>query len=120
MDAQKQFLKVFAGDQYEAHLEACKFVEQVYGVPISEPADVVIASCGGYPKDINIYQLQKTMDNAWCAVREGGVVIILGECCEGSGSAQYEKMMKEHKTPEGIDMANMGKTLKLAPTKPTR
>ena len=47
LDAQKQFLKVFAGDWYEAHLEACKFVEQVYGVPISEPADVVIASCGG-------------------------------------------------------------------------
>ena len=55
LDAQKQFLKVFAGDWYEAHLEACKFVEQVYGVPISEPADVVIASGGGYPKDINIY-----------------------------------------------------------------
>lgn len=95
LDAQKQFLKVFAGDWYEAHLEACKFVEQVYGVPISEPADVVIASCGGYPKDINIYQLQKTMDNAWCAVKDGGVIIILGECEEGSGSAALEKRWKK-------------------------
>ena len=40
------------------------------------------------------------MDNAWCAVREGGVVIILGECCEGSGSALYEKTMCECRTPE--------------------
>ena len=102
LDAQKQFLKIFAGDWYEAHLEACKFVEQVYGVPISEPADVVIASCGGYPKDINIYQLQKTMDNAWCAVKDGGVIIILGECEEGSGSAALEKALEENPSPDAI------------------
>ena len=80
-------------------------VDKVYGAEVKKEADLVIASCGGFPKDINVYQLQKTMDNAWCAVREGGVVIILGECCEGSGSAQYEKMMKEHRTPDGIEAA---------------
>jgi nickel-dependent lactate racemase len=45
------------------------------------------------------------MDNTWCAVREGGVVIILGECREGSGSAQYEKTMREHRTPERVETA---------------
>jgi nickel-dependent lactate racemase len=95
-----EFLKVFAGDYITAHLEACKFVESIYSTALDKEADLVIASCGGFPKDINIYQLQKTMDNAWCAVREGGVVIILGECCEGSGSALYEQTMKECGTPE--------------------
>ena len=80
-------------------------MEQVYGAPISQPADIVIASCGGYPKDINIYQLQKTMDNAWCAVREGGVVIILGECEEGSGSAALEKALQENPSPDAIKEA---------------
>ena len=102
LDAQKNFLKIFAGHWDTAHLAACKFVEQVYGAPIAEPADIVIASCGGYPKDINIYQLQKTMDNAWCAVKEGGVVIILGECEEGSGSAALEKALQEHPSPDAI------------------
>ena len=105
MDEEKRLLKVFAGDYIEAHKEACKCVDQVYGAKVKQEADLVIASCGGFPKDINVYQLQKTMDNAWCAVREGGVVIILGECREGSGSAQYEKMMQEHKTPERIEAA---------------
>lgn len=105
LDAQKRFLKIFAGDWRTSHLEACKFVEQVYGAPISQPADIVIASCGGYPKDINIYQLQKTMDNAWCAVREGGVVIILGECEEGSGSAALEKALQENPSPDAIKEA---------------
>ena len=102
LDAQKNFLKIFAGHWDTAHLAACKFVEQVYGAPIAEPADIVIAICGGYPKDINIYQLQKTMDNAWCAVKEGGVVIILGECEEGSGSAALEKALQEHPSPDAI------------------
>lgn len=102
LDAKKQFLKIFAGDWEKAHLEACKFVDKVYGVEIDAPADIVIASCGGYPKDINVYQLQKTMDNAWCAVKNGGVVIIIGECEEGSGSAALEKALQEHPSPDAI------------------
>jgi lactate racemase len=105
LDDEKRFLKVFAGDYIAAHKEACKFVDQVYGAEVKREADLVVASCGGYPKDINVYQLQKTMDNTWCAVREGGVVIILGECCEGSGSAHYERTMRECKTPERVEAA---------------
>jgi len=105
LNDKKEFLKVFAGDYIEAHLEACRFVESVYGVEITSPADLVIATCGGYPKDINVYQLQKTMDNAWLAVREGGVVIILGECVEGVGDTQYLEWMKKYETPEKIEEA---------------
>jgi lactate racemase len=97
------FLKVFAGDYIQAHQEGCRFVESIYSTGLSRPADLVIATCGGYPKDINVYQLQKTMDNAWLAVREGGVVIILGECREGVGSEEYIRWMKEYKTPEKIE-----------------
>lgn len=105
LNEKKEFLQVFAGDYIQAHLECCQFVNEVYGVPIKKEADLVIASCGGYPKDINVYQLQKTMDNAWCAVREGGVVIILGECIEGSGSATYEETMRKYRTPAEVETA---------------
>jgi nickel-dependent lactate racemase len=103
LNEKKEFLKAYAGDYLQAHLEACKFVESIYGTPINGLADLVIATCGGYPKDINVYQLQKTMDNAWLAVRQGGVVIILGECVEGVGDAQYLEWMKKYKTPERIE-----------------
>ena len=102
LNAKHQFLRMFAGDYIAAHKEACKFVDQVYGVEIPQAADLVIASCGGYPKDINVYQLQKTMDNAWCAVREGGVVIIIGECEEGSGSKVLEETCKRLGTADAI------------------
>ena len=102
LDDEHRFLKMFAGHYDEAHLEACKFVDEVYGVEIPEEADVVIASCGGYPKDINVYQMQKTMDNVWCAVREGGVVILLAECEEGSGSKVLEETCRKYGSPDAI------------------
>ena len=103
LDADHRFLKMFAGDYVKAHQEACKFVDEVYGVKIDKQADVVIASCGGYPKDINVYQMQKTMDNAALAVRKGGVVILLAECEEGSGSKVLEETFRRLKTPEAIE-----------------
>jgi nickel-dependent lactate racemase len=103
LNEKKEFLKIFAGDYIQAHLQGCKFVASIYGTKIPLAADLVIASCGGYPKDINVYQLQKTMDHAWLAVRKGGMAIILGECVEGVGSEQYLQWMKEYQTPERIE-----------------
>ena len=103
LNAKHEFLKIFAGDYVAAHKEACKFVDEVYGVPINKEADVVIVSCGGYPKDINVYQMQKTMDNAQLAVRKGGVVILLAECEEGSGSAILEETFKRLGSAEAIE-----------------
>ena len=102
LNAHHQFLRMFAGDYIAAHKEACKFVDQAYGCVIPEEADLVIASCGGYPKDINVYQMQKTMDNAACAVKKGGVVILLADCEEGSGSKMLEETFKRLRTPEAI------------------
>ncbi|MFU0842671.1 MAG: Lar-N domain-containing protein [Burkholderia sp.] len=102
LNAKHQFLRMFAGDYIAAHKEACKFVDQVYGCVIPKEADLVIASCGGYPKDINVYQMQKTMDNAACAVRKGGTVILLADCEEGSGSKVLEETFRRLKTPEAI------------------
>ncbi|NLU43655.1 MAG: nickel-dependent lactate racemase [Acholeplasmataceae bacterium] len=102
LDAEHHFLKIFAGDYDLAHQEACKFVDEVYGVDIPETADIVISSCGGYPKDINVYQMQKTMNNAWCAVREGGVVIMVAECIEGSGSKPLEDTCREYDSADKI------------------
>lgn len=105
LNEKKETLKVFAGDYIEAHIEACKFVDKIYVTEIKEKADLVIASSGGYPKDIDVYQLHKTMINARNAVKEGGIAIILGECRDGSGSKVYEDIMKEYNTPEKVEAA---------------
>jgi nickel-dependent lactate racemase len=71
---------IFAGHWTAAWREATRLVDEIFGVEIRERADIVIASAGGYPKDINLYQSQKTIDNAVYALRPGGAVILLAEC----------------------------------------
>ena len=74
-----------AGDFYLAWMEAVKYAEGRNVVYIDQPADVVIASCGGFPKDINAYQAQKALDAAVQAVKPGGTIIWVAECREGLG-----------------------------------
>lgn len=71
---------VFAGNWVSAWLEGTKLVDELFGVEIPAKADIVVTTAGGYPKDINLYQTGKTMDNACYAVKKGGVVILLSEC----------------------------------------
>jgi nickel-dependent lactate racemase len=71
---------VFTGNWVSAWMQACRMVEKVYGVRIEKKADIVIATAGGHPKDINLYQSQKTIDNATYAMKLGGVSIILAQC----------------------------------------
>lgn len=77
---QGKFAKFFAGHWYDAWLEGCKEVQRIYGIPITRQADLTIASAGGFPRDINLYQGSKTIDNAYMATRPGGVAICFLEC----------------------------------------
>lgn len=103
LNAKHEFLRMFAGDFVQANLKACQFVDEAYGCRIPTKADLVIASCGGYPKDINLYQMQKTMDNARCAVKEGGVVIVLAQCPEGAGNQLLVDTFRRLKTFAAVE-----------------
>lgn len=71
---------IFTGNWVSAWLAATRMVDDIFGVSIQEQADIVIASAGGYPKDINLYQSQKTIDNGVYAMKPGGAIILLAEC----------------------------------------
>jgi nickel-dependent lactate racemase len=84
-----KFAKFFAGHWYKAWEAGCKAVEAIYGIPIKRQADLVIASAGGFPKDINLYQGSKTIDNAFLAVKPGGVIIVVMECRDIAEPAEF-------------------------------
>lgn len=75
-----QFARFVAGHWYEAWLEGCNTAQSIFGVPVHGKTDLVIASAGGFPKDINLYQGAKAVGNASRAVKPNGVVILLLEC----------------------------------------
>ena len=78
-----------SGHYVKAWEESCRLVDRYNGVPIAAKADAVIATCGGFPKDINLYQSSKTLINAYQAVKEGGTLVFLSECREGGGPAAF-------------------------------
>lgn len=86
---EKKLALAVAGDVVAAHAHGGALVDKYFGVKISELADLVIASCGGYPKDINFYQTYKTTHNMIRAMKKGGVGILLTESCEGMGNDNF-------------------------------
>lgn len=65
-------------------------------------ADIVIVSQGGAPKDLNLYQTQKALDNSKHAVKDGGTIILVGSCKEGLGEKTFEAWLTEAKGPQDL------------------
>jgi lactate racemase len=102
LDEHKNLIYAVAGHYIEAHREGCRFLDRLYKVGIQAKADVVIVSPGGFPKDINLYQAQKALDNASHAVKPGGIIILAASCREGLGERVFERWMLESPSPESM------------------
>ena len=108
----KEILKAVAGDVTQAHREGCRFLDKLYRKELSEPADIVLVSQGGAPKDLNLYQTQKALDNAKHAVKDGGVIILIGSCREGLGERTFEQWMTEAPSSHSL-IERIGREFKL-------
>lgn len=87
LNRRQEFVFCEAGPLLEVHRRACACVQAVYSIPIKRKADVVVASAGGFPGDVNLIQAHKSLHHAFQAVREGGSIVLLAECREGVGSS---------------------------------
>jgi len=101
-DENHQIIEIVAGELLASWRQGVEMCKQIYICPIEKKADVVIASTGGYPKDINVYQAQKALDNAYQAVKSGGTIILIAECSEGYGEPTFEKWIEEANSPDDI------------------
>lgn len=93
LDDHKRIVKAVAGHYQLAHREGCRFLDKLYKIEIPALADIVVTTPGGQPKDINLYQAQKALDNAQHAVRPGGIIILVAACGEGLGEKVFERWM---------------------------
>ncbi|AJC74064.1 transcriptional regulator [Pseudothermotoga hypogea DSM 11164 = NBRC 106472] len=100
LNSKKEIVKAVAGHPITAHREGVKYIDAMYKVPIKKKYDVVIVSCGGFPKDINLYQAQKGLDNASHAVKDNGTIVLIAECREGFGERTFEEWMRKAKSPD--------------------
>ncbi len=82
-------IDLFAGDWISAHETVCTAYEANHTIEIAEKRDLVIASCGGFPPDINIIQAHKALDMASRACKDGGTIVLLAECADGLGRKDF-------------------------------
>jgi nickel-dependent lactate racemase len=88
-------IRAFAGDMDQVFGEGVKLVDEMYRVSVDRRADIVVASSGGHPLDVNLFQAFKAVDHAMEVVKRGGVVILVAECPEGHGNQSfYDWMVK--------------------------
>ncbi|QCX33999.1 nickel-dependent lactate racemase [Caloramator sp. E03] len=102
LDEKKNIIKCVSGHYIDAHREGCRFLDSFYKIKIKEKADIVITSAGGFPKDINLYQAQKALDNAKHAVKRNGIIILVASCREGLGEHTFEEWLLNAKKSEEL------------------
>lgn len=85
----KRIIACFAGDWQEAFDRGTRFYAEQFSYPLAQKADLVVVSCGGFPKDINLIQAHKSMEYGSQALKDGGVMILLAQCRDGYGNATF-------------------------------
>jgi lactate racemase len=90
----REIAGVFAGDGVLAHAAGVDFVRRSQLIELPSYVDAVITSAAGFPLDSTFYQTIKGVTAAQHIVKPGGKILVLGECSEGIGSAEFAKKLQ--------------------------
>jgi len=94
--------KIVIGEAEAAHAEGRAFWDEHFQVPLEERGDLVIASAGGRPKDIDLYQAYKGCYNGMRAVRDGGMVVLVAACPDGIGNEVFNDWIMRSGSPADV------------------
>lgn len=84
-----EIVDLFCGNWQSSHRAACDEYARQNTIEIPEKRPLVVVSCGGIPFDINMIQAHKALDAASKACLDGGTILFLAECAEGTGRADF-------------------------------
>ncbi len=117
LNRHKQVVRALAGDPLAVMHAGIPLARDLLEVPVAEAFDLVIASPGGYPKDINLYQAQKALSHAARVTRTGGHVILAAACSEGVGSDHYEEWVSGMESHAAVITRFKSEPFRLGPHK---
>jgi nickel-dependent lactate racemase len=102
LDSQREIVRALAGDPVAVMEAGTPLARQLGQVKVERTYPLVVASAGGHPKDINVYQAQKAVASAAGIVRPGGAIVLVAACPEGSGSRHYEDWVAERESHDDV------------------
>jgi nickel-dependent lactate racemase len=92
-----KLIRVVAGHYDLAHREGCRTVDLTLRVEVEAPYDLIVASAGGFPLDIDLRQAHKGLENACQALRPGGSILFYAECPCGAGIRSFEDYVRRYR-----------------------
>ncbi len=102
LNSEKQIVHILWGDPSDVMSRGVKLSSAICSIEVPNLFDCVIASAGGYPKDINLYQSQKALTNAASVTKDGGDVYLIASCREGLGNIAFEKFLHDSPSPHEV------------------
>ncbi len=90
-------IRVVAGHYDLAHREGCRTVDEMLRAEVAAPYDLVIASAGGFPLDIDLRQAHKGLENACRALRPGGSILFYAECPNNAGIKSFDDYVAQYR-----------------------
>jgi nickel-dependent lactate racemase len=103
LDSNKEIVEIATGRGIVSSFNKCvEKVDELFKVYVDKPADIVVVSSGGFPKDINLYQAQKAIEQAQTIIKQGGQLVVVAECRDGIGHKVFEEWMTQYKTLEEL------------------
>jgi nickel-dependent lactate racemase len=123
LNGDKQVCELYAGKNYRDFRKVCERYDSYFRLPDAQEYDLVVASAGGYPRDINFIQAHKSIHNAASFVKNGGKLLIFAECRDGIGNPDFmdifkwggrekifEQLAKAYKNNAGTALSMLEKT----------
>jgi nickel-dependent lactate racemase len=89
LDSRGRACDLLVGRGRECFQQACRQHARSCETASRRQYDLVVASCGGFPKDINFIQSHKAVHHASAFVRDGGRLVVLTQCPDGIGSDTF-------------------------------
>ncbi len=102
LNADNKVVELLAGKSASVLQEGAGTCARIYGMAVDEEFDIVVASCGGYPKDICLYQAQKGLNLASRAAKQGGKILLLAAAPQGVGDDKYLSYVSRFATPQDV------------------
>ena len=127
LNSEKEVSEIHFGLHYDHFRDACDRYNDYFRTKGDRLYDLVVASAGGYPKDINYIQAHKSIHNAASYVKDGGTLVIFAQCRDGIGNDNFmelfrlggtetifEAMEKEYRNNAGTALATLEKARRIS------
>lgn len=101
----KNVIACYWGSPEDVIVEGINYIRENIQLDVGDflnQYDLVIASPGGYPKDINFYQSQKALTHASLFAKPSAKIILVAECIESFGSEKFYQFISSRPTVDDI------------------